>query len=1197
MRAFHILALTLVALLFSAVPAAAAPITGLISLLLTPSLGALTIGGVALGSTLGQLLTSVALSALSQALAPKPKASGIRTKTTLAGGINPEAFLIGQYATSGARVCPPLSHGQVGKTPNAYLTYVVELAGIPGHTLDGMILGGQSVDILTADPHADYGQRIGGDFLDRAWIKYYDGTQTTADSMLLAKYPAPHIRPWTADMVGEGMCYAVLTLRYDREVFQAWPQPRFVVGGVPLYDPRLDTTAGGSGPHRWGDASTYAPTLNAAVQAYNILRGITFPSGEVWGGGIPAADLPFDVWVAAMDTSDALVDDGDGGAEAQFRAGLEVFADDEPFSVIEELLKGCNGALAEAGGVWSIRVGAPALPVLFVLDDDIIVDEPEDFKPFPTPDQIYNAISATYPDPSSLWEPTESKSLTNYDWEAEDGNRRLTASLSLPVVPYPVQVQRLTAALIADHRRMRRHVLTLPPMAAAVEALDTISWTSAENNYTAKLFEVSEATRDPRTQLVRVSLREVDPGDYDIPDALTLPTPPDPSPLRPAPQSVPGFAVVPHVVSDGVSDRRAGVLVAWDPEGADDARGLRIAVRPSGDTTAGTERPLQNVASGAAVFIDGLLPNEGYELRAMFDVDRPTDWTAWLPVTVPDVRLGEGDLSDDAREKFNEAFDNHYRGLEDADGVVGEFRARLEAVLGVSLVPGSPVIPGFPSPVFPGLTDQAIPRLRSLDGALTEVEMAVASLVGLIDENRRLTTDAGIMVDPETGRVRIHGLDVQSDKVASLEIDLNAALGELALRVTTAEMNQAISEAVLDPSQLPFLDDIVARLTAAEITLSSQGISLSALVLDVDDLGVRLGSAEVTLSDAVIDLEAVNTTITDQGTRLGVAEVQIGALDVPGITFAVQSTYSDLTREDMREMALADEAIRRGLGLADLELSAAAARQEISAWTEGEFEAEAAARLQLSADIAGVSAGLSVEQTARADADSAEATARQALAVTVGDNTAAISTEATARADADSAEAAARQALAVTVGDNTAAISTEQVVRADGDSALSATIASLSATVDGNTGAISTINATKVDAAGAVAAVNQVISAEYGDMLALAEATAFAEATINGVTSGYVWKLGDEDVLSLIRIEDGVSEPVTTARLKADYIRLDGDVEVDGSFYIGGSMSARFATIGTLKSAETGERVEISDDTIKVYDANNVLRVLIGDLA
>lgn len=262
-------------------------------------------------------------------------------------------------------------------------------------------------------------------------------------------------------------------------------------------------------------------------------------------------------------------------------------------------------------------------------------------------------------------------------------------------------------------------------------------------------------------------------------------------------------------------------------------------------------------------------------------------------------------------------------------------------------------------------------------------------------------------------------------------------------------------------------------------------------------------------------------------------------------------------------MALADEVIRRGLGLAELELSTAAARQEISAWTEGEFEAEAAARLQLSADIAGVSAGLSVEQTARADADAAEAAARQALAVTVGDNTAAISSEATARADADSAEAAARQALAATVGDNTTAIAAEQIVRADGDSALSATIASLSATVDGNTGAISTINATKVDAAGAVAAVDQVISAEYGGMLALAQATAFAVATINGVSSGYVWALGGEDVLSLIRIEDGVSEPVTTARLKADYIRLDGQVEVTGDFL----SQSIFATSAWITSA------------------------------
>jgi hypothetical protein len=45
------------------------------------------------------------------------------------------------------------------------------------------------------------------------------------------------------------------------------------------------------------------------------------------------------------------------------------------------------------------------------------------------------------------------------------------------------------------------------------------------------------------------------------------------------------------------------------------------------------------------------------------------------------------------------------------------------------------------------------------------------------------------------------------------------------------------------------------------------------------------------------------------------------------------------------------------------------------------------------------------------------------------------------------------------------------------------------------------------------------------------------------------------------------------------------------------SLSALSATIGLFKSAQSGARLEIQDDVIKVFDANGVVRVKIGNLA
>ena len=643
------------------------------------------VAGAAFGSTLlgavgVKLLTSVALSALSTALMGKPEGqqAGMRTSSTMTGGTNPEAVILGAFATSGALVCPPMSHGWAGKTPNAYLTYVVELAGAPGHDLLDLMIDGEYVEVLTANPHATYGQRIGGRFEGRAWIRYYDGTQTTADAGLLATYPAPHVRPWTPDMVGHGICYAILTFQYDREVYHSWPSTRFVLGGMPLYDPRRDSTAGGSGPQRWDSPATWTATRNAAVMVYNILRGIRLPGGHVWGGEATAEDLPYATWAAAMDVCDQQVDDGAGGTEPQYRAGIEVFAEDEPFAVVDELLSACAGHLTEHGGVWQLRCGAPGMPVLFFSDDDVIITDPQEFDPFPAPDATYNAITASYPDPESLWESRDAEPIYNEDWEAEDGGRRLPVDLPLTAVPWGAQVTRIMSALIRDHRRMRRHIITLPPEAGVVEPGDVIAWTSEANFYSAKLFEIAETVRDPRTGLVQVSLREVDPADYDPPSDLTRPAPPDVRPVRPDAQTVPFWSVEGLALEDMEgAPRRSAIRASWDPEAADDARGVRVQVRRSGDAASMIELPLSDVAAGEAVW-SSAIPGEVYEARGRIVAERPTAWTDWMSAVAPDVAPIEIedlppdliDRLDDARQTADAAAEAAQDALDTAQGAI-----------------------------------------------------------------------------------------------------------------------------------------------------------------------------------------------------------------------------------------------------------------------------------------------------------------------------------------------------------------------------------------------------------------------------------------------------------------------------------------------------------------------------------------------
>ena len=121
----------------------------------------------------------MALSALQRALLPKPREPGIKTKVTQSGGANPAAFPLLKYATAGTHVCPPMTQGRFRDTPNAYLTYVILISDVPGCTLSRLQVNGQYVS-LAATSHPDYGRNVTGEFANKMWVTYYDGTQTVA---------------------------------------------------------------------------------------------------------------------------------------------------------------------------------------------------------------------------------------------------------------------------------------------------------------------------------------------------------------------------------------------------------------------------------------------------------------------------------------------------------------------------------------------------------------------------------------------------------------------------------------------------------------------------------------------------------------------------------------------------------------------------------------------------------------------------------------------------------------------------------------------------------------------------------------------------------------------------------------------------------------------------------------------------------
>lgn len=624
-----------------------------ISAMITGIAGLLKAGGIA--ASLIKLAFGVALQIgvglLRQALSNQ-RQPGI-TGQLRVGGDNSVSFLVGDYATAGSLEYTG-EWGSAGGTPNAYHVQVITLSDLPqGGIHDRIWINGQQCAIDFGETPVEQGYpvkeyRTGGK--DYMWVKILAGAQVEADPYLRSKFGSDADKPFLADMIGRGCTVAILTAKLNRKLLTQLPAGRFEPLALPLYDPRKDSTVGGEGAHRWGVQSTYEPTANNAVIIYNLLRGIWYDGELIYGPAIPAARLPLANWFAAMNECDLPVD----GAP-QFRGGYEVkIAEHQPIDVIGELLKGCNGRIAEVGGVYKIHVGAPALPAAYLTDDEFVVTEEQEFDPFPGLENTYNGATASYPDPEAGWEMKDAPQRLFPELEAEDDGRRLLAGFQFAAVPYPLQVQRLMASMVLDGRRFRKHRGTLGPWAFALEPLDTISWTSEREGYSAKLFQL--ASMDDQVNANQgVAINETDPADFDWNSATdALPWSVGPLvPQWPPAQPITGWQVQPAEIRDADGNgRRPSIEVRFDGD-QEDVRAVRVVVRLAADQSIVFDGelpygdPLTNPEIVSVVLNALFLPDTEYKVQGTFVPfsGRDTTPSAWLAVTTPNIKLGAADIT------------------------------------------------------------------------------------------------------------------------------------------------------------------------------------------------------------------------------------------------------------------------------------------------------------------------------------------------------------------------------------------------------------------------------------------------------------------------------------------------------------------------------------------------------------------------
>ncbi|NEI70949.1 hypothetical protein GR212_15300 [Rhizobium lusitanum] len=837
-------------------------------------------GAAFAATTAGQIVSlgfglafTFGLSLLQKTKKPDAEQTGTQIEVQM-GDDQPITFIGGKFATAGRRKYIG-AWGDDGKTPNAYVTDVIEVGNIPNYAgplgITSVWIDDQLCGVLWDQPHPDgrgypviqYRTANGKDYL---WIKYLDGTQTAADPFLRAKFGSDPDRPWNDDMIGLGCQVVILTARYNTDLFSGIPQGMYEPHPAKFYDVRKDSTNGGNGSHRWNDPGTWERTQNPAVIIYNIIRGIYYNGTWVYGGqNLAAYRLPSSNWIAAANACDARVALADGTTEPAYQAGYEFHGDEKPSDAIEKLRAACNGRLAEVGGIFKLLVGAPGGAVYAFTDNDVLVTEGQSFEPFPSLDDTVNAIEATYPEPTEKWANKDAPGRYSDTLEAQDGNRRLPDSVTFDAVPFANQVQRLMVAILQEERRFRIHQFHLPPDAYPLEPNDVVSWTSDKNGYVNKKFLVTTITGH-QTFNQLVMLKEIDPSDYDWNASMQLPTATGwIGPITAPAQPMYGWSVEPSTIKDsGGIDRRPAIKISCAPDQDDVTRvWVQVRLKETGvlvfDSDSNRyDEPYSWIISG-----QWMISNTDYEARGRYlpKSNRTTSWSDWLPVKTPNVLIQSADVLDgsiiaskiaDAAVTAAKIMDEAVTNLKLADEAVSTAKLQVAAVTADVLASG------------------AVISTKLADGAVTAAKLAQ----GVVDATKLASSIKAVEVVstlPTTGNVEGRQVFLTTD--GKLYRYHNSAW---TTAVASADINGTLTDAqiaAVAASKVTgqLTDDQIAAIAAAKVTgalVSSQiadaaitSSKLAALAVDATKL------ADASVTAAKIADAAVTTTKFANGIR------------------------------------------------------------------------------------------------------------------------------------------------------------------------------------------------------------------------------------------------------------------------------------------------------------------------------------------
>jgi len=496
-------------------------------------------------------------------------------------------------------------------------------------------------------------------------------------------------------------------------------------------------------------------------------------------------------------------------------------------------------------------------------------------------------------------------------------------------------------------------------------------------------------------------------------------------------------------------------------------------------------------------------------------------------------------------------------------------------------------------------TDSAVSAARAqAQAGLDQIAAALVQAQTDLAAQRAIMRDAGISVDPATGQVRLHAFDRSEERLNAVDIRLDAVDAEILLKASTTYVDQKITEAVLDPSQLAELDELYTRMATAELELDGLDaeVQLRATLIEVSAIEGRVTTAESDISalEGQIATKVDTTTFDALETRVDSAESTLSAIDGASITEAVRTARVLSSSADEQDAAGLSALLTGDAAKRDQVAAVAEARRELTAKIVDDVSAEASARQALAVRVGAAEASIVSESLARVAQDSVLAGQITVVSADLDDVSATVTTQGTAIASLESSYASLSSTVSTqgsTIASQGTAITNLQGNYASLSStvtALGSDIDSVEASVTQNATAISNLEGDFASLSSTVSTLNSMVSTQGSAISTLQSSTASLQSTVSaqGVTVS-------EHSAAIAGVEGDVTAMAGrwSAAINVNG-RVVGLVKLDGTGQTS-TLDVEADAFRIMKSGG-GERFEFSDGNGRVYDSSGTLRVRWG---